>query len=215
MGAYSDSLRFRWEIAHDLGVRRQLVRGYVLGEHGLAMAPMWSSVRVHGVLDDERPAMMARLRRGLRGADFPEILAEERTRLMAMMRAHPADGPVRALRHIATLPPDLRVALKPTVIHATGSKTIEATATATVEMVRRITEGRPMEVAAQVEHAGRGRPVRAVRHPRGDRRPRFAHPSGRGLHHRRGRPDGPGGEGHRGEVAAWDALGIGAGSGEG
>lgn len=154
MGAYSDSLRFRWEIAHDLGVRRQLVRGYVVGEHGPAMVPLWSSVRVHGVLDEERPAMLDRLRRGIGDADFPAALDEERARLMRMMRDDPALGPQRALRHIATLPPDLRVALKPTVIHATGSKTIEATATATVEMVRRITEGRPMQTAAQVQHAG-------------------------------------------------------------
>ncbi len=154
MGAYSDSLRFRSEIARDLGVRRQLVRGYVLGEHGPAMVPAWSAVRVHGVLAREWPAMLATLRRGLRTEDFPAALTRERAVVMKMMRSGEAAGPLRALRHIAGLPPDLRVALKPTVIHATRSKTVEATATATVDMVRAISEGRPMEIAAQFQHDG-------------------------------------------------------------
>lgn len=154
MGAYSDSLRFRWEIARDLGVRRQLVRGYVLGEHGPAMVPAWSSVRVHGFLAREWPAILATLRRGLTTADFPDALARERAVVMDLMRSGEGTGPLRALRHIAGLPPDLRVALKPTVIHATRSKTVEATATATVELVKAISEGRPMEIAAQFQHAG-------------------------------------------------------------
>lgn len=49
MGAHSDSLRFRAEIAHDLGVRRQRVWGYVVGEHGAGMVPLWSSVHVAGM----------------------------------------------------------------------------------------------------------------------------------------------------------------------
>ncbi len=154
MGAYSDSQRFRWEIAHDLGVRRQLVRGYVFGEHGPAMVPIWSSVRVHGLLPGEWRGVEEKLRRGVGTKDFPGALAYQRTVVMDMMHGDAADGPQRALRHLATLGPDLRVALKPTVIHATRSKTVEATATATVDMVKAITEGRPMEIAAQFQHDG-------------------------------------------------------------
>ena len=45
--------RFRWEIASDLGIRRQRVRGFMLGEHGNGMVPIWSSVRVQGMTENE------------------------------------------------------------------------------------------------------------------------------------------------------------------
>ncbi|HOB62530.1 MAG TPA: malate dehydrogenase [Candidatus Competibacteraceae bacterium] len=154
MGAHSDSLRFRWEIAHDLGIRRQLVRGYMLGEHGAGMVPLWSSVRVHGLTRAEWTATERRLRRGVDTADFPAVLAAEQQRLVEMLQQNPVSGPAEALRHVATLPPDLRVALKPFAIHYTAAKTLEATANATLELVRAICEGRPTEIVAQYQHAG-------------------------------------------------------------
>ena len=44
MGAHQDTLRFRRDIAHDLNVRRHRVSGFMVGEHGLAMVPLWSTV---------------------------------------------------------------------------------------------------------------------------------------------------------------------------
>src|ERR1700722_13085506 len=46
MGAEQDSLRFARAIAHDLGVSRQTVSASVLGEHGQAMVPLWSTVEL-------------------------------------------------------------------------------------------------------------------------------------------------------------------------
>ena len=46
MGAQQDSLRFARAIAKDLGVSRHQVRATVLGEHGLGMVPIWSSVEL-------------------------------------------------------------------------------------------------------------------------------------------------------------------------
>lgn len=46
MGAEQDSLRFARAIAHDLGMSRHDVFASVLGEHGQAMIPLWSSVRL-------------------------------------------------------------------------------------------------------------------------------------------------------------------------
>jgi malate dehydrogenase len=34
MGAFLDSLRFRKEIAIDLGIKRQQIHGFMIGEHG-------------------------------------------------------------------------------------------------------------------------------------------------------------------------------------
>jgi len=43
-GAHLDTLRFRRELASELGVSRLHVSGFVLGKHGLDMVPCWSTV---------------------------------------------------------------------------------------------------------------------------------------------------------------------------
>ena len=154
MGAFSDSQRFRWEIASQLGVVRQRVHAAMAGEHGLGIVPLWSTVRIHGLSADELAATVAQLRAGMTSADFPQRLSAEHAALMAMMMADPANGPVRALDYVAKLPPDLRVALKPFAVHYSQAKTISATATATVELITALCEGRAVEVCAQYDHRG-------------------------------------------------------------
>ena len=154
MGAFSDSQRFRWEIASQLGVGRQRVHASMAGEHGLGMVPLWSTVRIHGLQADELAATIAHLRAGTASADFPERLAAEHAALMALMMTDPVMGPVRALERVAQLPPDLRVALKPFPVHYSQAKTISATATATVELVKALCEGRAVEICAQYAHRG-------------------------------------------------------------
>jgi len=156
MGGYSDTLRFRWEIAHDLGIRRQMVRAYMLGEHGDSMVPLWSSVRVHGLSRGEWAAAERRLRRGVETSGFATALQAEKQAVIALLRSDPEQGLAAALEHVANLAPDLRVALKPFVIHYTDAKTAGATAHATLDLLRAICEGRPMEIVAQVQHAGEG-----------------------------------------------------------
>jgi malate dehydrogenase len=46
MGAQQDSFRFSRAIANDLGISRHDVRASVLGEHGQAMVPIWSTVEL-------------------------------------------------------------------------------------------------------------------------------------------------------------------------
>lgn len=154
MGAYSDSARFRWEIASDLGIRRQRVHGYMLGEHGTGMVPIWSSVRVHGMAEKEWQLVEPQLRRGLTTEDYPAALLEHQRRLIEMIRSDPSNGAISALHSIRDLSPDLRVALKPFAIHYTDAKTQTATAAATVELVRAVLEGRRVEVSAQYMHEG-------------------------------------------------------------
>jgi malate dehydrogenase len=154
MGAYSDSARFRWEIASDLGIRRQRVRGYMLGEHGNGMVPIWSSVRVQGMTDREWRLLEPALRRGLRTEDYPAALLAHQRRLIDMIASDPQNGALKALHSIRDLPPDLRVPLKPFAIHYTDAKTQTATAAATVELVKAVLEGRRVEVSAQYMHQG-------------------------------------------------------------
>ncbi len=154
MGAYSDSARFRWEIAQELGIRRQRVHGYILGEHGPGMVPIWSSVRIHGMSENEWELAEQQIRRGLTTEDYHEALKKNQQKLIRMLADDPKNGSVKALHHVMQLSPDLRVALKPFAIHYTEAKTQTATAAATTDLVKAVVEGRHIEIAAQYMHEG-------------------------------------------------------------
>lgn len=154
MGSYSDSMRFRWEIASELGVPRQRVQAYMLGEHGNGMVPIWSSVRVQGMSQQEWQLAEMKIRDKGPLENFPSRLNKEQLSLMQMLTSEPDHGPGKALNYVSTLPPDLRVALKPFAIHYAKAKTQTATATATTELVKAVFEGRSMEIAVQYQHRG-------------------------------------------------------------
>ena len=152
IGAYSDSLRFRREIAADLGVPRQLVSGYVAGEHGANLVPLWSSVRVYGLNDPETAEAVTALRGEGKLADYPARVAAARASIQ-----HLALTETRAaFEAIETLAADIRVQLRPELTHLSGSRTVMATANVTVDMVRQMMEGREMSVAGQVLLEGDG-----------------------------------------------------------
>ncbi|EZA51477.1 L-lactate dehydrogenase [Ooceraea biroi] len=48
-GTHLDSARFRFLIADRLGIAPSSVQGYIIGEHGDSMVPLWSGVNVAGV----------------------------------------------------------------------------------------------------------------------------------------------------------------------
>ncbi len=154
MGSHSDSLRFRAEIAADLGVRRQRVQGYIVGEHGAGMVPLWSSVRVAGMPELQRDSALETRLQAIPPDQFPARLTEGTKELVAMLHDGGPDGPVRAYDYIAGLPPELRVALRPIATHYTEAKTIVATAHATLDLIRWILQGRAVEVSAQYQHRG-------------------------------------------------------------
>ncbi|MBC8134763.1 MAG: lactate dehydrogenase [Fibrella sp.] len=147
IGAYQDSLRFRREIAADLGVRRQRVSGFMIGEHGDAQMPVWSSVRVFGMETDELADAVTRLRGGTETHDFVATARAETARLLAMVQTgHVAEAFAEADR----LPPDVRVVVRPFITHYSGSKTVRATANATVGLVERLLVGDDVFLAGQV-----------------------------------------------------------------
>ncbi len=146
IGAYSDTLRFRREIAAALGMRRQRVGGFMLGEHGDGQVPIWSSVQVHGMEAAELAQTVARLRQGTTLEQFADICARERQVVLEMITA----GQVaEAFARVDTLPPDVRVVVKPHVTHLSGSKTVLATANVTVDLVNTLLSGGEMLVAGQ------------------------------------------------------------------
>lgn len=151
VGAYSDSLRFRREIAADLGVRRQLVQGFIVGEHGEGMVPLWSSVKIHGMTADELSNARRQLRRDRTVSQFPEEVAAEKQVVTQYLK----QGKIQAAySYVDSLPPDLRVVVKPFVTHVSGAKTIYATANVTTDLVQNLLEGREMVVSGQVQLDG-------------------------------------------------------------
>lgn len=147
IGAYQDTLRFRREIAWDLGVRRQRVGGFMIGEHGDSQVPIWSSVVVHGMGKNELERAVTRLRRGTEPLDFQNLIGEARETLGHLV----AEGRIReAFAHADTLPPDVRVVVKPFVTHLSGAKTVMATANVTVDLLQMVLDGREVLVAGQV-----------------------------------------------------------------
>jgi malate dehydrogenase len=147
IGAYSDTLRFRREIAADLGVRRQRVGGFMIGEHGDGQIPVWSSVQIHGMEADELATTIATLRKGHTLEDFAALCARERQVLSGLLH----EGRVaEAFARVDTLPPDARVVVKPYVTHLSGAKTVMATANVTVDLLRTLLDGREVLVAGQV-----------------------------------------------------------------
>lgn len=142
MGAYLDTLRFRREIAADLGIRRQRVRGLVVGEHGVGAVPLWSSVGAYGMTREE---ILRRLRRESPPAS--EVLAE----CLERLRAGDAQG---AYDLCNSHPPDVRVFVKPYITHLTGSKTPIGTAEIVVRLIREILSGTEVQACVQTRVEG-------------------------------------------------------------
>jgi malate dehydrogenase len=162
MGAWLDTLRFRRELAVSLGVRRHRVGGFVGGQHGEDAVPLWSTVRISGLDVDERERAVARLRGGRTLATFPAEVADAKAQLMAVASRDIA----AAFALIDTWPPDLRVVARPWMTHQSGAKTATGTASATIDLVETILDGREIVVAGQVALVGEasvgGSPVDGV-----------------------------------------------------
>lgn len=155
-GAWSDTLRFRQEIAHDLGVRRPAVIAPMLGQHGDHLVPAWSMVQVRGW---DAPALRERivaLRHGRDLHDLPDRIVAMRTEVLGLIRA----GEVfEAYRAIAEQPADVRAAVKPFFTHYSAGHTTEVvTARAVADIIHALIEGHrrvmPVQVSLEGEWAG-------------------------------------------------------------
>lgn len=147
IGAYQDSLRFRREIAADLGVRRQRVHAFVLGEHGENLYPMWNTVQVYGMDDEELESVIHRLSQRRNYDDFRLDLDAARHELVKLFDK----GKTReAFRLAYRLPPDIRTILVPFLTYISNARTSIATAHVVGDLVHTIMEGREVLVAGQV-----------------------------------------------------------------
>lgn len=146
LGAYLDSMRFRQEIALDLGVRRHLVQGLVLGEHGPRMVPCWSTVSVHGFSHPEGRERIAAL------ATTPDPAPDEAIRELLDILAR--RGPVTAYARCDRWGPALRTVVRPNVTQLSGARTPVGTAETVMRLLGTLLEGGRVLAAAQVGIAG-------------------------------------------------------------
>jgi malate dehydrogenase len=151
MGAQQDSLRFARAIAADAELARQRVHAWVLGEHGDAIVPLWSDVRITGLDPDRLRATVARSRGAHALDELDRAIAAAREHAFALV----AKGRIRdAYGHVEALPPDLRITIEPFLtVHCLHSS-VNATANATLDLVRALASGRDSVVGAQVQLAG-------------------------------------------------------------
>lgn len=151
IGAYLDSLRFRKEIAKDIGIRRQKVHAFMIGEHGNNMVPIWSNVHIYGFKKDSLHDTLNKIRRGYSTINFAEDITQARSNIDTLI----IEGKIHeALILAEQYPPDIRVVLKSDITHFSGSKTVTGTVNATLEMIKAITLGHDAFISGQVKLEG-------------------------------------------------------------
>ncbi len=145
MGAFSDTLRFRREIAAELGLRRQNVQGLVLGEHGAGLVACWSTVHAFGHTSPEQLAALAGL---CRHENFQPIDA-----LRKASAIFTGEGPDAAYRFVNTLGADLRTFVRPFITFFC-SNTPMSTAESVARLVETLVDGKQILAAAQMAVEG-------------------------------------------------------------
>jgi malate dehydrogenase len=146
--AWSDTLRFRAEIAADLGVRRPQVHALMLGQHGDYVMPAWSQLQVHGVAAADVDALVNRTREGRSLADLPQEVRAHKTRMLNLVRRGQVHN---AYALVQSFPADLRAVVKPFFTHFTAGRTTElATAHAVAEIAAAVVTGEQKALPAQV-----------------------------------------------------------------
>jgi malate dehydrogenase len=150
--AWSDSLRFRRELAADFGVRRPMVDAQMWGQHGDHLVPIYSRIHVRGVETQFIADVVGAMREGRSLVDLPAEISETRTRSLAMVH----DGLIEeAYAFIQSQPADIRCAVKPFFTHFTAGRTTElATAHAVTDIVEFIVRAQRRVIPAQVPLAG-------------------------------------------------------------
>ena len=150
--AWSDSLRFRRELAADLGVRRPMVQAQMWGQHGDHLVPIYSRIHARGVDEQFAADVIGKMREGRVLADLHGEISEARMRALSMVH----DGSVaEAYAFIQRQPADVRAAVKPFFTHFTAGRTTElATAHAVVDIVEFIVRAQRRVIPAQVQLEG-------------------------------------------------------------
>jgi malate dehydrogenase len=159
MGAQNDSSRFARAIAADVGLRRDRVHALVVGEHGEAFVPLWSSVHLAGLDPREASERLAKSRGNRPRRNLADELQQGRTTMTDLVQA----GRIReAFETVETLPADVRMALEPFVVAHCLHSCANSTSRATVDVIRALSTGHDYVINAQVRLEGEFADIRTV-----------------------------------------------------
>ncbi len=160
MGGHTDSLRFRRELSSELGLNRDQVQAFVVGEHSDLQVPLWSSVRIAGQSADASLEACRPFRPQRLITQLPQDLAQARTALRQVLDGGTVPD---AYRFVDSLPADVRAILRPWVTFYAGASTPGGTARATADVVRALMSDEPRILSGQVmvegEVCGLGAPL--------------------------------------------------------
>jgi malate dehydrogenase len=150
MGAQQDSLRFARAIANDLGISRRDVRASVLGEHGQAMVPLWSSVELMA----HTPALLGSL--DLLVARSLETPLQDRVRAVQdEVRHFLRNGyVVEAYEAARCALPDARIFVEPFITAHSMRSTPNATSNAVLQCITAVLAGDRRRIHGQVQLEG-------------------------------------------------------------
>ena len=158
MGAEQDSLRFARAIAHDLGLRRDAVAASVLGEHGQAMVPLWSTVKIatpHLHLTGE----VERMRELSATSPLEQRVASLKARVLDLMELGQINEAYEATRSAL---PDARIFVQPLITWHTMQSTPNATANAALRFLVASLSDTPHPLHGQVLLSGDAFDMRGV-----------------------------------------------------
>jgi len=139
MGAEQDSLRFARAIAHDLGISRHYVVATVLGEHGQAMVPLWSSVQLKS-MNQQLSNELARMKEQSGVLPLEERVTKLRASVLELIEAQQVNEAYAASRQAL---PDARIFVQPFITWHTMHSTPNATSNSTLRFL----------IAALADHA--------------------------------------------------------------
>lgn len=146
MGAQQDSLRFARAIARDLGISRHQVRATVVGEHGLGMVPIWSSVELT-TTQKEAEAALETLRKRSEQIDLRERVALLQKFVVALLKEEKIAEAYEVTRNAY---PDARIFIEPFITTHCMRSTPNATANATLSVISAVLADDHRRVHGQV-----------------------------------------------------------------
>jgi malate dehydrogenase len=150
MGAQQDSLRFGRAIAKDLAISRRDVRASVLGEHGQAMVPLWSTVE----LQIRTPGLLRCLDDlAARSLEIPlhqRVESAQAEVKQLLRRGRTADAYEVTRRAL----PDARIFVEPFITAHSVNSTPNATSNAVLQCIGAALAGDRRRVHGQVQLKG-------------------------------------------------------------
>merc|ERR1719253_1729227 len=119
LGTLYDTLRFRRELASELGISRQQISGLVLGMHGLDMVPCWSTVQLAAHCPPSTRERLEELKEeGL--ARMPRDIGALRKFAYEIREQAEHHNALPAVALVNCQPPDVRASLRRYISHFIG-----------------------------------------------------------------------------------------------